>query len=81
MSVYPGKGGQIFINETFNKILELKKNINKKNYNIKISVDGGVDDTNSKNLINMGCDILVSGTYLIKSENIEKSIKSMLKRW
>ena len=80
MSVFPGSGGQIFINETFNKILELKKNINKKNYNIKISVDGGVDDTNSKNLINMGCDILVSGTYLIKSENIEKSIKSMLKR-
>ena len=80
MSVYPGKGGQIFINKTFNKILELKKITNRKNHSIKISVDGGVDDTNSKNLINIGCDILVSGTYLIKSENIEKSIKSMLKR-
>ena len=80
MSVYPGKGGQIFINKTFNKISELKKITNRKNHSIKISVDGGVDDTNSKNLINMGCDILVSGTYLIKSENIEKSIKSMLKR-
>ena len=76
MSVHPGKGGQKFISKTIDKVKDINNKKNKNNF--IISVDGGVNDTNSKDLINSGADILVSGSYLVKSENLNKSIKSLL---
>ena len=78
MSVFPGKGGQKFINTTYNRIEELEAL--KKENNFIISVDGGVNDTNSYNLINYGSNILVSGSFLIKNSNLNKGIKSLLNR-
>ena len=51
-----------------------------KENNFKISVDGGVNDTNSHDLIKFGSDILVSGSFLIKNSNHNKVIKSLLNR-
>ena len=76
MSVHPGKGGQKFINETIDKVKDINNKKNKNNF--IISVDGGVNDTNSKDLINSGADLLVSGSYLVKSDNLNNSIKSLL---
>jgi len=76
MSVFPGKGGQKFISTTYNRIKELE--VLKKENNFKISVDGGVNDTNSHDLIKFGSDILVSGSFLIKNSNLNKVIKSLL---
>tara|TARA_S200000501_G_scaffold378818_1_gene443948 strand:- start:7732 stop:8364 length:633 start_codon:yes stop_codon:yes gene_type:complete len=75
MSVFPGKGGQKFIKSTFDKV-KLLRNYDK---NIDISVDGGVGSSNSKTLISKGASTLVSGSYLMKSDNINDSIKNMLK--
>ena len=76
MSVHPGKGGQKFIKETIDKVTCINNKKSKNNF--IISVDGGVNNTNSKDLIKSGADILVSGSYLVKSENLNKSIKSLL---
>jgi ribulose-phosphate 3-epimerase len=76
MSVHPGKGGQKFINKTIDKVKDI--NNKKSNNNFIISVDGGVNNTNSKDLINSGADLLVSGSYLVKSDNLNNSIKSLL---
>lgn len=76
MSVHPGKGGQKFINETIDKVKDINNKKNKNNF--IISVDGGVNDTNSKDLIKSGADLLVSGSYLVKSDNLNNSIKSLL---
>lgn len=75
MSVFPGKGGQKFIENTYDKV-EILRNHDK---NIDISVDGGVSSSNSKILISKGASTLVSGSYLMKSDNINNSIKNMLK--
>ena len=75
MSVLPGKGGQKFIENTYDKV-EILRNHDK---NIDISVDGGVGSSNSKTLISKGASTLVSGSYLMKSNNINNSIKNMLK--
>ena len=75
MSVYPGKGGQKFIEKTFDRVKMLRKS----SKNIDISVDGGVSSLNSYNLISNGASTLVSGSFLMKSENINDSIKNMLK--
>ena len=74
MSVYPGKSGQVFINETLDKIKELKDYIVNNNFKTLISVDGGINDETGKLCKEAGADILVSASYIhndIKN-NIDK---------
>lgn len=73
MSVEPGFGGQKFLTNTYEKIKKLKKEIKDKNLNVLISVDGGINELNSKQTRECGADILVSGSYLIN--DIENRVK------
>ncbi len=77
MSVYPGFGGQKFIPETINKIKELKEIKEKNNYSFDIEVDGGINFSNSKDVISAGANILVSGTTIFKENDgdIRKNIE------
>ncbi|MBI9053891.1 MAG: ribulose-phosphate 3-epimerase [Bacteroidales bacterium] len=77
MSVNPGFGGQKFIPNSINKIKELKQLIIDTNSSALIEIDGGVDNTNAKTLVEAGCDVLVSGSYIFKSENPEETIKGL----
>ena len=79
MSVYPGFGGQKFIPEVIKKIELLKKIKEEKNYKYGIEVDGGINFTNSKDVINAGANILVSGTTIFKENdgNIKKNIETL----
>jgi len=79
MSVVPGKGGQKFVNSTFKKIKSIKEKLLKINPKIKLEIDGGVNNLNSKLLNKSGADILVSGSYLINQKNIKKAAISLLK--
>jgi len=82
MSVNPGFGGQKFMPEVLDKIKELKKIKDKSQYHFDIEVDGGINFSNSKIILEAGADILVSGTTVFKENggniktNIEK-LKSM----
>ena len=79
MSVYPGFGGQKFIPETINKIKDLKKIKDKNNYSFDIEVDGGINFSNSRDVINAGANILVSGTTIFSENNgdIKKNIETL----
>ena len=79
MSVNPGKGGQKFKKSTFKRLKILKQKIINSNLKTKIEVDGGINNLNSKQLNNLGADILVSGSYLVKNESIKKAVNSLLK--
>jgi ribulose-phosphate 3-epimerase len=82
MSVNPGFGGQKFMPEVLEKIKKLKKIKDENDYKFKIEVDGGINFSNSKIVLEAGADILVSGTTIFKENNgniktnIEK-LKSM----
>ena len=79
MSVYPGFGGQKFMPEVLEKIKFLKKIQKEKNLNFDIEVDGGINFSNSKIVINAGANIVVSGTTIFKENNgdIKKNIDSL----
>jgi len=77
MSVNPGFGGQQFIQNSYNKILELKQLIKQKNSSAKIQIDGGVNIENSKKLIATGAQILVAGNCIFSSENPKKTIDKL----
>ena len=77
MGVIPGKGGQKFIDKTIDKLKELK--VLKKEYkdfNFKISIDGGVNDIVAKKIHNL-TDIIVSGNYITSSDDYQKQINSL----
>ena len=69
MSVNPGFGGQKFIQNTVNKVAELKELILKKGSNALIEVDGGINLETGKLVVDAGADALVAGNFVFKSEN------------
>ncbi|MDN5349460.1 MAG: ribulose-phosphate 3-epimerase [Bacteroidales bacterium] len=79
MSVNPGFGGQKFIPETFNKIVELRSMIDKRGLEVLIEVDGGVNISNANQLYQAGADVLVAGNAVFKSENPTETIRNLKK--
>ena len=77
MSVNPGFGGQSFIENTFEKVKELKSLINEINSSALIEIDGGVNSNNAKKLIDCGANVLVAGSFVFKSENPTKTISEL----
>lgn len=77
MSVNPGFGGQSFIENTYNKVKQLKELITRKKASTLIEIDGGVTNKNAKQLVNAGADVLVAGSYVFKSTNQPETIKDL----
>ena len=77
MSVNPGFGGQKFIEHTYRKIELMRNLIDKTGSKARIGVDGGVDLTNAKKLVELGADILVAGSSVFGSNNPTKTIAAL----
>ena len=67
MSVNPGFGGQKFIENTYNKISQLRKMIDRSNSKALIEIDGGVNLDNAAKLMQCGADVLVAGSFVFSS--------------
>jgi ribulose-phosphate 3-epimerase len=77
MSVYPGFGGQKFIETTYEKVVALKAMITKAGASTLIEIDGGVDATNAAALTKAGADVLVAGTTVFKAADPIAMIASL----
>ena len=77
MSVNPGFGGQSFIENTYNKVKELRSMIKEQNSKAIIEIDGGVNSKNAKKLTECGASALVAGSFVFKSENPTKTISEL----
>lgn len=73
MSVFPGYGGQKYIDEVSDKIKELRGIVGD-NYNIQ--VDGGINANNIDHVIEMGANVIVAGSAVF-NDNITKSVKEL----
>ena len=77
MSVNPGFGGQSFIENTYDKVIALKKLINETNSNTLIEIDGGVTKNNAEKLSHCGADILVAGSSVFRTPSIVEAITAL----
>ena len=77
MSVNPGYGGQKFIPYCLDKIREIKEFSNKLNPSLLIEVDGGVDKTNVKEIIEAGANVIVAGSAVFCGGEISYNIKAL----
>jgi len=78
MSVEPGAGGQKFNLEALDKIEQLRSYIDENNLDCLIEVDGGINDQTGSDAVLAGADVLVSGTYIFNSSDIQESIDKMI---
>ncbi len=69
MSVNPGFGGQKFIPEIVDKVIELDKVRHQQKLKFQIQVDGGITDQNAGYLIQAGANNLVAGSYIFSEPN------------
>ena len=78
MSVNPGFGGQSFIDSQLDKIEAVRKRIDALGKPIDLEVDGGIDASNCRRVIEAGADALVAGTATFRggpsayADNIRK---------
>ena len=77
MSVHPGKGGQCFIEDTFEKIKKLKLYIDENDLENEIEVDGGINLENVKRLGELEVDIVAAGNTIIKSKDYVYTINKL----
>ena len=77
MSVNPGFGGQSFIENTYDKVVALKKLITVTNSNTLIEIDGGVTKNNAEKLSQCGADILVAGSSVFRAPSIVEAITAL----
>ena len=77
MSVNPGFGGQSFIENTKRKIVELVELKTKRNPSLLIEVDGGIKESNIKEISDLGVDIIVAGSEIFKAEFPDKKLEQM----
>lgn len=78
MSVNPGFGGQTYIKNVTEKIRELRKILDEKQFNVEIEVDGGINLLNAEEVIEAGADVLVAGSAVFngnKGENIKEFMR------
>ena len=77
MGVHPGFAGQKFIENTFDRLKQLKALIEDSNSKALIEVDGGVNENNHMDLKSLGADVLVAGSYIFNSEDYDLVIKKL----
>ena len=77
MSVFPGFGGQKFIEATYDRVKDLKMFIVSNNLNTMIQVDGGVSRDNIVRLKSCGADVMVVGSVIFNGEKPKKIISEL----
>jgi len=78
MTVFAGYGGQQFIEESYDRIAELREIIKRKNAHCLIEVDGGINAQNAPKLFENGVNVLVAGSAVFNAPNPIETIHDML---
>jgi len=75
MSVYPGFGGQKFIETTIEKIQDAKKLIETQSHNIFLEVDGGINHETIGKVAAAGANVFVAGSAIFGSADYAETIQ------
>ena len=75
MSVYPGFGGQKFIETTIDKIQDAKKLIETQSHHIFLEVDGGINHETIGKVAAAGANVFVAGSAIFESADYAETIQ------
>ena len=78
MTVNPGFGGQTFIEDTLDKVVRLRGELDKMNSAAELEVDGGIHAGNAAKVVTAGARVLVAGAAVFDSgQTVEKALKKI----
>jgi ribulose-phosphate 3-epimerase len=78
MTVNPGFGGQKFINAVVPKIAEIRKMLDEAElHDVRVSVDGGINRSTAKLVLEAGADVLVAGNAVYGAPEIASAIEQL----
>ena len=77
MTVEPGFGGQSFMPETMPKVKAVREKANELGLDLRIQVDGGIDDKTVSAATENGADVLVAGSYVFKATDRAEAIRNL----
>ena len=80
MSVNPGFGGQKFIPSALEKIRELVEIRRAEEFDFEIEIDGGANLENVQEIVSAGTDIVVAGSAVFKTPDIEETTKQFISK-
>jgi diaminohydroxyphosphoribosylaminopyrimidine deaminase/5-amino-6-(5-phosphoribosylamino)uracil reductase len=66
MTVFPGFGGQAFIEDVMTKVSEARSEIKQQGVAVDIEVDGGIDTTTAPVAVAHGANVLVAGSAIFR---------------
>ena len=79
MTVEPGFGGQKLIPNTIEKIRALRLEIDKRQLNVEIEADGGINEQNAAMLVEAGVDVIVAGSSVFGAKDRKAAIAALKK--
>ena len=77
MTVFPGFGGQAFIEDVLPKIEKIGQTIRQKSLDILVEVDGGIKADNVNRVVRVGAEVIVSGSGIFKTPDYAETIRNM----
>jgi len=77
MTVFPGFGGQTFMEEVLPKIEQSKKSLHQKGLPVLIEADGGIKSDNISRVVQAGAQVIVSGSGIFKTPDYAETIRKM----
>ena len=78
MSVNPGFGGQKFIPASLDKLRRLRRMIEERGLPVKIEIDGGVDESNIREIVEAGAEIIVAGSAVFGGGNPTEAVRRLI---
>lgn len=79
MCVNPGFGGQKLIPSSFRKIENIANMVQRRNLNVDIEVDGGVNLDNLSQIIDSGANVIVAGSAIFQKDKTAENVKAFQK--
>lgn len=79
MSVEPGFGGQVFMENSLEKLQFLQAKKKKHNYTYLIEVDGGINQETGALCVAHGAEVLVAGSYIFQHKNRKEAVEGLKK--
>ena len=77
MSVNPGFGGQKFIPGALAKLAEVRRRIDASGHEIRLEIDGGVNEGNIREIAEAGADTFVAGSAIFNKPDYKVVIDQM----
>jgi len=78
MSVNPGFGGQKFVPTMLDKVRRLRRMIDERGLDVRIEIDGGIDENNIADVVEAGAEMIVAGTAVFGGGDPAGAIRSLV---